>query len=119
MNMNIDDPKLTAYALDELDERERSTIARVVAESPEAQQFVNETREFAGLLKSEFAADLRVHDKEPINVIAHLEPEGLWTPQRRLALAAALAIFAVIGAIALGAYKFGGNFGEMRRWALG
>ena len=58
MNMNLDDPKLTAYALDELDEPERSTIARAVAESPEAQQFVNETREMAGLLKSEFAADL-------------------------------------------------------------
>ena len=117
MNMNIDDPKLTAYALNELDEPERSAIARAIAESPEAQEFVNETRELAGLLKTEFAADLRAH--APINVVAHLEPEGLWTPQRRLALAAALAMFAVIGAIALGAYKFGGNFGEMGRWALG
>ena len=59
MKMNIDDPKLTAYALDELDEPEKSTMARAVAESPEAQQFVNETREMGGLLKSEFAADLR------------------------------------------------------------
>ena len=29
--MNVDDPKLTAYALDELDEPERSAIARAIA----------------------------------------------------------------------------------------
>src|SRR2546425_332805 len=32
--MNIDDPKLTAFALDELDEPERSTFARAVARPP-------------------------------------------------------------------------------------
>jgi hypothetical protein len=42
--MNIDDPKVTAFALDELDEPERSTIAREIAALPEAQRAVDETR---------------------------------------------------------------------------
>ena len=54
--MNIDDPKLTAFALDELEEPEKSTIARAVAESPEAQRVVEETRELSRALKNEFAA---------------------------------------------------------------
>jgi len=38
--MSPDDPKLTAFALDELDEPEKSAIARALANSPEAQRFV-------------------------------------------------------------------------------
>ena len=56
--MNIDDPKLTAYALGELDEPERSAIARAVAESAEAQRIVNEIQELATALKGEFAAEV-------------------------------------------------------------
>src|SRR5206468_9454156 len=51
--MNLNDPKLTAYALDELDEPERSAISRAVAESAEAQRFVDEIRSLASALKSE------------------------------------------------------------------
>jgi Ca-activated chloride channel family protein len=119
MKMNIDDPKLTAYALDELDEPEKSTMAQAVAESPEAQQFVSETREMAGLLKSEFAADLRQQAHVPANLIDIHDDPWFWGIARPLSIAAALAVFAVIGALALGTYKFGGDFGEMRRWALG
>ena len=43
--MNLDDPKLTAFALNELDEPERSQVAQAIAESPEAQRAVDETRE--------------------------------------------------------------------------
>jgi Ca-activated chloride channel family protein len=118
MKMNIDDPKLTAYALDELDEPEKSTMARAVANSPEAQEFVNETREMAGLLKSEFAHDLRQQAHVPVNLIDIHDDPWFWKIARPLSIAAALAVFAVIGALALGTYKFGGNFGEMRRWAL-
>src|ERR1051325_9760653 len=45
--MNTDDPKLTAFALDELAEPERSTIARAIADSPQAQRYVEKTRELA------------------------------------------------------------------------
>ena len=60
--MNLNDPKLTAYALGELDEPERSAISRAVAESAEAQRFVDEIRRLARALKSEFAAEI---EKEP------------------------------------------------------
>ena len=42
--MNPDDPKLTAYALDELDEAERAAIAYEVAASPEVQREVQEKK---------------------------------------------------------------------------
>ena len=55
--MNIDDPKLTSYALDELDEAERAAILEEVATSPEVQREVQETQTMARLLRKEFAAE--------------------------------------------------------------
>ena len=66
MKMNLDDPKLTAYALGELDEPERSTIARAIAESAEAQRFVDEMRELSAALKNELCAQRRVRSKSPM-----------------------------------------------------
>src|ERR1044072_4914752 len=56
-DMNIDDPKLTAFALDELNEPERSVVARAVAESVEAQQLVGEIRKLSDAIKNEFATE--------------------------------------------------------------
>src|ERR1700730_532117 len=119
MKMNIDNPKLTAFALDELDEPERSTIARAVAQSPEAQRFVVETQELAQMLKQEYASELGEEAARPANLIDIRDDPWFWKIARPLSIAAASAIFAVIGALALGTYQFGGNFGEMRRWAWG
>ena len=44
MNMNLDDPKLTAYALDELSGAEKTEMETAVASSREAQEFVRELR---------------------------------------------------------------------------
>jgi Domain of unknown function (DUF3520) len=107
--MNLDDPRLTAYALDELDERERAEVAREVADSPEAQENVNETRTLARLLRAEFAAKLENGDgtePTPPGKVASLsanlsdirDDPWFWSVARPLAVAAALAIFAVIGA---------------------
>ena len=57
--MSIDDPKLTAFALGELDEAEKSRIAGAVTDSPEAQRFVDEIRELTGALKNEFTGELK------------------------------------------------------------
>jgi hypothetical protein len=124
--MNIDDPKLTAFALDELDEAERSTIARAVADSPDAQRYVAETREFARALKNEFAAELTqdeaaalasrsdgfpaaVYDKrrsgERRSLVDIRDDPWFWSIGRPLAIAAAIAIFAMIAAIAISTYK--------------
>ena len=100
--MNIDDPKLTAFALDELEEPEKSTIAREVAQSPEAQRLVDETRELARALKNEFAAELNEKAKPPLSLSDIRDDPWFWGIGRPLALAALLAIFAVIaGAVFL------------------
>ena len=39
-----DDPRLTAYALGELDASERSAIEVLLSESPESRQFVEDIR---------------------------------------------------------------------------
>jgi anti-sigma factor RsiW len=57
--MNVDDPKLTAYALDELDESERSAIARATAGSPEMQRFVADTQDLARALRSQYRLELQ------------------------------------------------------------
>jgi hypothetical protein len=105
--MNTDDPKLTAFALDELDEPERSTIARKVAESPEAQRVVDETRDLARALKNEFATN--VANEKPTQVSRSLndirDDPWFWSRARPLAIAAVIAIFAVLGAIAIATYN--------------
>jgi Ca-activated chloride channel homolog len=98
--MNTDDPKLTAFALDELDEPEKSTIARAVAESPEAQRVVDETRELARALKNEFAAELNEKAKPRLNLSDIRDDPWFWGIGRPLAIAAVLAIFAIIAGVA-------------------
>src|SRR2546430_16746324 len=103
--MNIDDPKLTAFALDELDEPERSTIARAVAESPEAQRMVDETRELAHALKNEFTAELNEKAK-PLRSLGDIRDDPwFWSIGRPLAVAAVVAIFAVLSALLIGTYS--------------
>jgi len=125
MNMNLDDPKLTAFALDELDESERSTIAREVEASPEAQRFVAETRRLARSLQRELAVELqrekialpskndgfpaahhttrRTGDRRSLVDIP--EEPWFWSRARPLALAATIAILAILGAIVFGNFK--------------
>ncbi len=98
--MNIDDPKLTALVLDELDEPERSIIAREIAESPEARRAVDETREMARLLKSEFAAELNERTKPTPNLSDIRDDAWFWSIGRPLAVAAVLAIFGIIAGVA-------------------
>ena len=99
--MNIDDPKLTAFALGELEEPERSTMAQVVAGSPEAQQFVDETRELAEALKNEFAGELKAEKTEPANLIDIRDDPWFWSIARPLAVAAVLALLAIVSGVAL------------------
>jgi len=135
--MNLNDPKLTAYALDELDEPERSAISRAVAESAEAQRFVNEIRGLAGALKSEFAAEI---EKEP-PVLSSLTESALelaqgsgrtelsrtltdiqddawfWSIARPLAIAAMLALLAVVSGVAVFSLRREGVQVAQSEWA--
>ncbi|PYK15215.1 MAG: hypothetical protein DME55_13970 [Verrucomicrobia bacterium] len=105
--MNIDDPKLTAYALGEFDEAERSTIARAIANSPEAQRFVADIQQFARALRSQYSHEL---EKELIarEKFMAIHDDAFWAKAGPLAIAAALAFLAVVGAVALGTNKLGG-----------
>ena len=50
MPFDPDDPRLTAYALGELDDAERVEFEAFIAESDEARRFIEETRATARLL---------------------------------------------------------------------
>src|SRR6266404_1098538 len=97
--MNIDDPKLTAFALDELDEPERSAIAREVAQSPDAQRVVHETCDLARALKIEFAGRLNEEPRPSRNLSDIRDDPWFWGIGRPLAIAAMLAIFGVIAGV--------------------
>ena len=113
--MNIDDPKLTACALEELDEAERAATANEVAASPAAQREVQETQTMARLLRKEFAAEaeqLRHREntdatKAPLsaNLSDIRDDPWFWTRARPLAIAAMFAVFAVIGLAIFGSNK--------------
>src|SRR6266566_9085640 len=96
--MNIDDPKLTAYALDELDEPERSAIARATAHSPEVQRFVGETQDLARALRSQYRIELQ---RELIagEKLTAIHGDAFWSKAGPLAIAALLAVLAVVGAV--------------------
>lgn len=111
MKINPDDPKLTAYALDELPEPERSEFAAAVATSPEAQAFVAETQEIARMLRGEFKQELREAIRKPRNIMPLPEERSAWPETRwsSLALAAVLAVGALLAAVVIsGRYDWSG-----------
>ncbi|HVJ81872.1 MAG TPA: hypothetical protein VNC50_12465, partial [Planctomycetia bacterium] len=59
MKLDLNDPRLTAYALgdDSLAETDRAEIAALVAIDAEAQQFVAATQAFAAEVARELAAE--------------------------------------------------------------
>src|SRR5690349_10688884 len=96
--MNVDDPKLTAFALEELEESERSALSRAVANSPELQRFVTETREIARALQSQYRLELERGLVASVNLTT-IRGDGFWSKARPLAIAALIAILAVVGAV--------------------
>jgi len=55
--MPVDDPRLTAYALGELEANEIPAVEALLAQSPEARAEVEAIREMAGVLGTELAAE--------------------------------------------------------------
>jgi hypothetical protein len=96
--MNIDDPKLTAYALDELDELERSAIARATADSPEVQRFVADTQDLAHALRSQYRLELQRGLLAPAK-LTNIQGDPFWSKAGPLAIAALIAVLAVVGAV--------------------
>jgi Ca-activated chloride channel family protein len=102
MNINLDDPKLTAYALDELSGAEKAEMKTAVAASPEAQEFVREMRLLSGNLRAEYASEREAHPAAHGNVVLLEQKDEPWSISRRLALAAGIALCACLGALAVG-----------------
>jgi len=96
--MNVDDPKLTAYALDELDEPERSAIARATADSREGQRFVAETQELARALRSQYRLELQRGLDQP-GKLTDIHGDAFWSKAGPLAIAALLAVSALVAAV--------------------
>ena len=76
--MSPDDPKLTAFALDELDEPEKSAIARALANSPEAQRFVADAQQLARALRLEYGAARKAEPIVRTKIIGIYE-EPFWS----------------------------------------
>jgi Ca-activated chloride channel family protein len=101
MKVNLDDPNLTAFALGELSPDDHAKMAEAIAASPDAQNYVAETQQFARLLRAEYEADRQQPaPRSPIVVRMEEERRASWRYQWG-SLAAALAIFAVIAAVAI------------------
>jgi Ca-activated chloride channel family protein len=113
MKINLDDPNLTAFALGELSGAEQAAIEEAVASSAEAQAFVAETQQFSRLLKSEYAAEQQRPPERSANIIRMEEQRRLWSSTQWGSLAAALAIFAVIGVVAFSTIqRYGGTIAQ-------
>lgn len=96
--MSVDDPKLTAYALDELDQSERSKIDRATTDSPELQRFVAETQDLARALRSQYRLELKRELVASEKLVA-IQGDAFWSKAGPLAIAALLAVLAVVGAV--------------------
>ncbi|HEX4630584.1 MAG TPA: von Willebrand factor type A domain-containing protein [Chthoniobacterales bacterium] len=108
MKVNLDDPNLTAFALGELDPDEHAKMANAIADSPEAQSYVAETQQCARLLRAEYETDRQ----QPADAVPEKRRQltsVIWTEEQRRSstryqwgsLAAVLAMFAVIAAVAI------------------
>jgi Ca-activated chloride channel family protein len=108
MKVNLDDPNLTAFALGELDADDHAKMAKAIADSSEAQSYVAETQQFARLLRAEYEADRQQPDAALPEKRERLT-NVVWTEEQRRSssryqwgsLAAVLAMFAVIAAVAI------------------
>jgi hypothetical protein len=96
--MNVDDPKLTAYALHQLEESERSAIARATADSPEVQRFVAETQDLARALRSQYGVALQ-RELSARAKLTTLDGDSFWSKAGPLAVAALVAVLGVVGAV--------------------
>jgi Ca-activated chloride channel homolog len=105
----LDGPKVTAYALDELEDGDRAALEKQIAGSPSAQRELDEIREAASALRAAFAAMPR-HELEPEQrrAIEALASREAGIPARRVrwlrlagGLAAAAAVVAVLFSVAM------------------
>lgn len=116
MNIDPDDPNLTAYALGELSGPEATRIEKIVASSPEAEAFVAETRELARLLEKDFAADLESGARTRPSLPSARARDNLWWDSRWMSIrvAALIAICALIAGLIISVIELSGPTSKMK-----
>jgi len=105
MKFSTDDPKLTAYALGEMNEAERAEFERELARSPELRAAVEEIRATAAALQSEFASEGKAApgmDASEVLARAAAADKVVPFPHRTVAFTAAITALAacVVGLLA-------------------
>ena len=99
--MNIDDPKLTAYAFDELDPAERAEIEQMLRDDPAVVAELEATRAFAAQLRTRLQSERAegLHPAQRAEVLASVPepPRNVVTFSRRAAAWSALAASVIIG----------------------
>lgn len=94
--LHDDDPRLTAYALGELDPDEAAEIESAVAQSPELQRLVDEVRQTARLVEEGIAAEASsLSPARRARVESEIEPRGFglrWVAAAALLVVAGMAV---------------------------
>lgn len=116
--MNMDDPKLTAFALGELNETERSTIARKILQSPDAQRYVDETRQLAAELRRGYAVEFDAGLTRRKSLIDIRDDPWFWAKARPLAIAAGIAFCAIAIAVGLAKYRINHEVAQPDSWPV-
>lgn len=98
--MSPDDPKVTAYALNELSEEERRAVEKSLRDSPELDAVVREIHAVADELGAAFKAELHLTTEEPHNVLPMPYGRLFWSERRWPALAMVAALILVFCVIA-------------------
>ena len=94
MRISADDPKLTAYALDEMHERERLEFERQLTISPDLRAIVSEIRQTAAQLHHEFASENEMFSQDAFPIARKMvvfPTQRLW-PAMATAVAAGAAV---------------------------
>src|ERR1035437_3231570 len=109
MKTNLDDPRLTAYALNELDEADRAAVEKILAADPEARRWVEEVRRTATQLETELQGEecpalTSEQTRELQQKIRAADKPSIWTrqwfPSFRLGLVEAVSVIALVAILA-------------------
>jgi hypothetical protein len=117
--INLDDPDLTSFALDELVGPRKIATEKILAESREARKAVEETRQFAELVQKEFRAELE-RARRPLNILPLPYGECFGSDSRwgSLGLAATIAVGAIVATVLLSHDRLRVNVAHTQRHSL-
>ncbi|CAN5716913.1 hypothetical protein BH23PLA1_BH23PLA1_24280 [soil metagenome] len=106
MTFDPEDPRLTAFALGELEEADRLAVEAILAEAPEARQYVQEIEATSRILSEHLGAEsipaLTLEHRLAIEDCLRPRAKGSNGPPRRVLLAAAAGLILTLGGFGLG-----------------